>query len=64
MKFGFARDLHEPFFGFLAQTNRPRLSALSCGGEGEIRTLGTREGSTVFETAAIDHSATSPALPV
>ena len=32
----------------------------SCGGEGEIRTLGTREGSTVFETAAIDHSATSP----
>src|SRR5271170_514384 len=31
-----------------------------CGGEGEIRTPGTREGSTVFETAAIDHSATSP----
>jgi hypothetical protein len=30
------------------------------GGEGEIRTPGTREGSTVFETAAIDHSATSP----
>jgi hypothetical protein len=30
------------------------------GGEGEIRTPGTRKGSTVFETAAIDHSATSP----
>ena len=30
------------------------------GGEGEIRTHGTREGSTVFETAAFDHSATSP----
>src|SRR5579862_7689310 len=30
------------------------------GGEGEIRTPGPREGSTVFETAAIDHSATSP----
>ena len=34
------------------------------GGEGEIRTLGTREGSTVFETAAIDHSATSPQISV
>ena len=30
------------------------------GGEGGIRTHGTREGSTVFETAAFDHSATSP----
>src|SRR5580693_5307626 len=30
------------------------------GGEGEIRTPGPRKGSTVFETAAIDHSATSP----
>src|SRR5947209_20131539 len=30
------------------------------GGEGEIRTHGTRKGSTVFETAAFDHSATSP----
>jgi hypothetical protein len=32
------------------------------GGEGEIRTHGTRKGSTVFETAAFDHSATSPFL--
>lgn len=30
------------------------------GGEGEIRTPGPRKGTTVFETAAIDHSATSP----
>ena len=30
------------------------------GGEGGIRTHGTRKGSTVFETAAFDHSATSP----
>ncbi len=30
------------------------------GGEGEIRTHGTLAGSTVFETAAFDHSATSP----
>ena len=30
------------------------------GGEEGIRTPGTREGSTVFKTAAIDHSATSP----
>ena len=30
------------------------------GGEEGIRTPGTVEGSTVFKTAAIDHSATSP----
>src|SRR5580700_9729068 len=35
---------------------------LITGGEGEIRTHGTRKGSTVFETAAFDHSATSPDL--
>lgn len=31
-----------------------------CGGETGIRTLGTREGSTVFETAPFDHSGISP----
>ena len=36
------------------------LKAKRNGGEGEIRTPGPRKGSTVFETAAIDHSATSP----
>ncbi len=30
------------------------------GGETGIRTLGTREGTTVFETAPFDHSGTSP----
>jgi hypothetical protein len=30
------------------------------GGEAGIRTLGGRKASTVFETAAFDHSATSP----
>ena len=30
-----------------------------CGEKG-IRTLGTREGTTVFETAPIDHSGISP----
>lgn len=30
------------------------------GGEGGIRTLGTLARSTVFETAPIDHSGTSP----
>ena len=33
---------------------------MSYGGEGEIRTHGTREGTTVFETVPIDHSGTSP----
>ena len=35
------------------------LSARS-GGEGGIRTLGTHKGTTVFETAPIDRSGTSP----
>ena len=30
------------------------------GGEGGIRTLGTRKRTTVFETAPFDHSGTSP----
>jgi hypothetical protein len=30
------------------------------GGEGGIRTHGTREGTTVFETVPFDHSGTSP----
>src|SRR5229473_6511670 len=32
----------------------------SFGGEGGIRTHGTRKGSTVFETARFNHSRTSP----
>ncbi len=34
--------------------------AQGSGGEGGIRTHGTRKGTTVFETAPIDHSGTSP----
>ena len=30
------------------------------GGKAGIRTLGTRKGTTVFETAPIDHSGTFP----
>src|SRR6476469_224009 len=37
-----------------------RASASRNGGEGGIRTPDTREGITVFETAAFNHSATSP----
>ena len=37
------------------------IGRLACpGGEGGIRTHGTGEGTTVFETAPIDHSGTSP----
>ena len=32
------------------------------GGGGRIRTHGPREGTTVFKTAAFDHSATPPYL--
>ncbi len=35
----------------------------TCGGEGGIRTLGARKGSTVFETARFNHSRTSPQNP-
>jgi hypothetical protein len=37
-----------------------RWGRRASGGEGGIRTLGTREGTTVFETAPIDRSGTSP----
>ena len=36
------------------------ISPLFSGGEGGIRTHGTREGSTVFETARFNRSRTSP----
>ncbi len=36
-----------------------RYRASGCGEKG-IRTLGTRKGTTVFETAPIDHSGISP----
>ena len=45
--------------------NRRKLlicSGFNCliGGKAGIRTLGTRKGTTVFETAPIDHSGTFP----
>ena len=36
------------------------VSSRISGGEGGIRTHGTREGSTVFETARFNRSRTSP----
>ena len=36
------------------------IKSMECGGETGIRTLGPREGTTVFETAPFDHSGTSP----
>ena len=44
------------------QPDRENAFAKASGGEGGIRTHGTREGSTVFETAPFDHSGTSPRL--
>lgn len=44
--------------------DRENASARASGGEGGIRTHGTREGSTVFETAPFDHSGTSPRFGV
>jgi hypothetical protein len=38
----------------------PHPSSLKSGGEGGIRTHGTRKGTTVFETARFNHSRTSP----
>ena len=40
-----------------------RYNAFLNGGETGIRTLGPREGSTVFETAPIDRSGISPDNP-
>src|SRR4051812_9253059 len=40
--------------------SRRASAAAVNGGEGGIRTHGTREGTTVFETVPIDHSGTSP----
>ncbi len=36
------------------------LTYLATGGEAGIRTLGTRMGTTVFETAPFNRSGTSP----
>jgi hypothetical protein len=48
---GQTKNIKESHFNGLAN---------QCGGGGGIRTPGGREPSTVFKTAAIDHSATPP----
>ena len=44
----------------LPYTHAPKIERLFFGGEGGIRTHGTREGTPVFETGLFDHSSTSP----
>src|SRR5437764_9445886 len=43
--------------------NRKSQNAKSAGGEGGIRTHGTRKGTAIFETARFNHSRTSPHEP-
>ncbi|GEM_PF-2922515 len=48
---------------FPVQGNKKGTQSVpSMRGEGEIRTPDTASGITVFETAAFDHSATSPGV--
>jgi hypothetical protein len=56
----FARHLHRAQNSLNFGLARNQLSPLFSGGEGGIRTHGTREGSTVFETARFNRSRTSP----
>ena len=44
----------------MKKATRIWMALITLGGEGGIRTLGPRKGSTVFETAPFDHSGTSP----
>ncbi len=44
------------------KADREKRFSRASGGETGIRTLGTLSRSTVFKTAAFDHSATSPVL--
>ena len=56
----FARHLHGKEYSLKLRLDQNQLSLLFSGGEGGIRTHGTRKGSTVFETARFNHSRTSP----
>src|SRR5580693_8705379 len=64
MNVGFAPDLHKPFPVPCNEAHEIGLSPLFSGGEGGIRTHGTRKGSTVFETARFNRSRTSPCPPI
>lgn len=48
-------------FGF-ADLNSRVIPTRKCGGEGGIRTPGRDKPTTVFKTAALNRSATSPLL--
>jgi hypothetical protein len=54
------RQLIEQRVGLLAFLIEVDGHVITYGGEGGIRTHGTRKGSTVFETARFNHSRTSP----
>lgn len=60
----FPKQLEEEIFGFLSpfseHTKKEPLRTLLNGGEGGIRTHGTLARSTVFKTAPINRSGTSP----
>ena len=56
----FAGHLHSNEKSRNPQVAHEPISPLFSGGEGGIRTHGTREGSTVFETARFNRSRTSP----
>src|SRR3954453_16033008 len=62
MKLTFAPHLHGANFSLESGLAQTSLSPLFSGGEGGIRTHGTRKGSTVFETARFNRSRTSPCL--
>ena len=58
-------DREKSVLEFVFQTKKvPTFRALytTIGGEAEIRTLGGIAPTTVFKTAALNHSATSPSL--
>src|SRR5579863_7529028 len=60
-------DVRRLIPGSVCNSNeRTKVSGLARapnGGEGGIRTHGTRKGSTVFETARFNRSRTSPVFP-
>ena len=64
VNFGLDVDPTEPHHRALYAVIKPSAAMDESGGEGGIRTHGTREGSTVFETAPFDHSGTSPRFGV
>ena len=53
---------NEPFQGShrVLYARKPLKFSCFLSGKAGIRTLGTRKGTTVFETAPIDHSGTFP----